>query len=110
MSTSDWHAIAAWLKSTILGIILLGAIGSILAVAILKASSWVGKRLFTAAFDRFMLFNFRPFSFAALLTYRYAGEGRWADLVIYAVSVLTSAAAELVLFAIGVLATVIVAI
>jgi hypothetical protein len=68
------------------------------------------KRLFGAALDRVFFWNFRPFSYAALLANRYAAEGQWADLVIYAVSVFSSFAAGLVLFGMCMLAAIVVAI
>src|SRR4051794_30741574 len=103
MSAIDWHAVADWLKTTVLGIVTLGAIGSIVAVLSLKIAAVVGKRVFGAALERFFFWNFRPFSYAALLSYRYAAEGRWADLVIYCVSLFASFAAFFVLFGVSLL-------
>src|ERR1044071_1539893 len=109
MLNLDWKAVSEWLKTTVPGVITLGAIGSIVAVGLLKAASIIGRRLFKSTLDRLFFSTFRPFSFAALLTYRYPAEGRWADLVIYAISLCRAAAAEFVLFGIGVLSTVIIA-
>ena len=110
MTAIDWNLTSTWLKTTVGGIITLGAIGSIVAFAALKVVGAIGKRLFRVAFDRFMFSNVRPFSFAALLCYRYAAEGRWADLVIYTIGLFASFSADLVLFGVCLLATVVVAI
>jgi hypothetical protein len=110
MSTIEWHSVSEWLKTTVPGIITLGTIGSVIAVLLLKVAAVVWKRAFGAALERFFLWNFRPFSFAALITYRYAAEGRWADLSIYATSLFTSAAAFLVLFGVSLIATIAVAV
>jgi hypothetical protein len=110
MTPADWHSLSEWLKSTVPGIITLGAIGSVIAAIVLKLVSMIGRRLFRVALDRFFFFNFRPFSFSALIAYSYVAQGRWADLVIYAVGEFATFVATFTLFWICLLATVIVAI
>jgi hypothetical protein len=47
---ADFQSIADWLRTTILGIILLGALGSILGVFLLRFFKWAGFRLFVIPF------------------------------------------------------------
>jgi len=110
MFRPEWHHISEWLKTTIPGIVILGAFGSIIAVLILKIVSALGKRLFQAALDRLFFSYFRPFSYSALLCYRYVAEGRWADLVIYAVAEFAFLTGASLFFGLSFVATIVVAI
>jgi hypothetical protein len=55
----DLESIREWFKTTILGIVLLGAFGSILAFYILKLLGWVVNKYFSSLLRRFFLPIFR---------------------------------------------------
>lgn len=72
-----------WLKNSIPGIILLGALGSILALVLLG----LAKRLLIQGFtllEKFILLNYRPYVVSRLLTRRFLNRGETAKLVVYA--------------------------
>lgn len=102
--------IEVWLRSTIPGLIVLGAVGSIVGYLALKALSKLFRKLGFAALDRFMAFNFRPFTSSAILCHRFANTGRGDHLVVYAVGSLVALNAWFVIFATCLIATVVVAV
>jgi len=99
---------SAWLKSTIPGIIVLGAIGSILAYYILRLASAIGKRIVKPMLESVIFSNVRPFSEAALLTLGFANTNRWAQMVCYATFVFVEFAANFILFGLSLIATIVV--
>jgi hypothetical protein len=81
----DWPVVATWLKSTVPGIIVLGAIGSIAAVAILRICGFILKRAWNAALPRLIVVNVRPFATGALHMHRFLATGRPVQGIVYAV-------------------------
>lgn len=51
----DWILFSNWFKTTILGIIILGAIGSLIAYYIIKVSQWVLKKYLIEFFRNFAI-------------------------------------------------------
>ena len=76
-----------WLKTTVPGIILLGAVGSIVALFILKALGWIARRLALTAAERFFFFALRPMMTAYLLASRYARSNDLKRLIALSVMV-----------------------
>ena len=69
-----------WLKTSIPGIILLGALGSILALPLMRLLKIGLQRILTLV-ERFLLLNYRPYTITRLLTKRYLDEGAWVKLL-----------------------------
>ncbi len=62
---------AYWLKNSLLGIIVLGTIGSVLAYFLLKISGWIARKLASTALERFLFFSLRPMMFTFVLAQRF---------------------------------------
>src|SRR5687767_13707983 len=101
----DWATTEAWLKTTILGIIILGALGSIAAAFMLKFAGLILRKLAARLIPWLIVSNVRPFTSAALHCVRFANTGRWAQLVVYAVGVMVALNAWFVIVALCVVAT-----
>ncbi|HEY2091304.1 MAG TPA: hypothetical protein VGJ81_05415 [Thermoanaerobaculia bacterium] len=106
---------AVWLKGTVPGIILLGALGSIVAYFLLQIASWLGRRLALwivgrarAAGKQVLLFNLRPFARTLAIMLKYAGEKNQPKLVVWAMSILVAFWSEWTLFAGSLIATVVI--
>lgn len=100
-------AVTDWLKNTILGTILLGALGSVLALFILKVMRWVAQKLGLFALKRFLIFQVRPFVQAGLLASRYAKSGDNHRLTMLFTFVVVSFAITCLLFIVFLFATIV---
>lgn len=73
-----------WLKTTIPGIVLLGALGSALAYFISKPIGWLLRKLALRLLGTAVVFNLRPFMVAWLQTSRYVQRKEDSKLVVLA--------------------------
>ena len=103
-----WPIVSEWLKTTIPGIVILGMFGSIVAYYVLKLFAFIGRKVFKPMVDRVLLSGVRPFSEGILMTMGFASSGRWAQLVSYVVFVMTTFVGNFVLFALSLIATIVV--
>jgi len=104
--------IAVWLKSTVPGIVILGAIGSILAFSLLRLAYFLLKlaiavlrRILPEAIIRILIFIIQMFAFAvrplvlnAILCRRFIRDGKPAQLVTWVATMAAFLAADVVLF------------
>jgi hypothetical protein len=105
-----WLEVELWLKTTIPGIIVLGAVGSIVAYYVIKIASAVARRIFRVALERLIVFNFKPFTMSAILVNRFASTNRPTHLVIYALGALIALNAWVVILLLCLVALVVVAV
>jgi hypothetical protein len=73
--------IADWLKTSIVGIILLGAVGSILAVIILNGLKWFAKRYIIEWLLRYVSQYARSYVSAVILTRRFVKHKQFEKLI-----------------------------
>jgi hypothetical protein len=87
-----------WLKTTVLGIILLGAIGSIAALYILKLLRWLLRKPAWRVYFRVLISNLRPLLVSWLMTSRYVETKEDVKLLVNSMMLIASANVALVLF------------
>ena len=79
------NQIIEWLKTSILGIIILGALGSILALILLRFGRWLFRKTIDSAYSRFFFPWFRkPYILHQSLTNRLMEYEDKTKLLIYA--------------------------
>ena len=78
-----YEGIVSWLKSSILGIIILGALGSILAIFMLRFLKWLVRRYALTCLASYAARNVRPYILASVMTTRLIRMKETEKLIFY---------------------------
>jgi hypothetical protein len=87
-----------WLKISIPGIILLGTVGSILAVYLLGLGKWLAKRYLFPALEIYAATNVRPYVFARALATRLSRRKESTKLLFFSLVMFICAVISSILF------------